>query len=50
MKKLSEKNGTKIHLNTGIKKVLTENKKAVGVELENGEKIMYDSVIINADF
>jgi phytoene desaturase len=50
MKKVSEKNGAKIHLNTKIKKVLTKNKKAIGIELDNGEKIPYDSVVVNADF
>lgn len=50
MKKVAEKNGAKIHLKTPIKKVFTENKKAKGIELENGEKIAYDSVVINADF
>lgn len=50
MKKVAEKNGARIHLSTPIKKVLTENKKAKGIELENGEKIAYDSVVINADF
>jgi len=38
MKKVAEKNGARIHLTTPIKKV------------ENGEKIAYDSVVINADF
>jgi phytoene desaturase len=50
MRKVSEKNGAKIHLNTNIKKVLTKNKKAIGVEFMDGEKKIYDSVIINADF
>ncbi len=50
MKKVAEKNWTTIHLNTSIKKVLTENKKAVGIGLLGGEKIPYDSVVINADF
>jgi phytoene desaturase len=50
MKKVAEKNGTIIHLNTPIKKVITKNKEAQGIELENGEKIMYDAVVVNADF
>jgi phytoene dehydrogenase-like protein len=50
MKKVAEKNGATIYLNTAIKKVITKNKEAEGIELENGEKIMYDSVIVNADF
>lgn len=50
MKKIAEKNGATLHLDTPIKKVITTDKKAQGVELKNGEKIMYDSVIVNADF
>ncbi|MEI7542814.1 MAG: phytoene desaturase family protein [bacterium] len=42
--------GGKINLNTPVKQILTVGKKAVGVELENGEKIMADEVVINADF
>lgn len=50
MKKVAEKNGAKIHLNTGIKKVITEYGKARGVELDNGESLAYHSVVLNADF
>jgi phytoene desaturase len=50
MKKVAEKNGAIIHLNTAVKKVITENKKTKGIMLTNGEEITYDSVIINADF
>lgn len=50
MKKVAEKNGAKIHLNTGIKKIITEYGKAKGVELDNGESLAYDSVVVNADF
>ncbi|GEM04628.1 phytoene desaturase [Halolactibacillus miurensis] len=42
--------GGKIHLNTPVKQVLVENKKAVGVELSTGEKKYSDDVVINADF
>lgn len=50
MADIAVKNGAKLHLSTPVKKVITENGKAVGVELENGEKTMADEVIINADF
>ena len=44
-----EQNGD-IHLNTGAAQVITSKGKAVGVELENGERVMADHVVINADF
>ena len=42
--------GGTIHLNTPVKRVLVEDKKAIGVELMNGEKKYADDVVINADF
>jgi phytoene desaturase len=50
MKKVAEKNGAKIHLNSPVKKVVTKNKKATGIELMSGEIKSYDSVVVNADF
>lgn len=50
MKKVAEKNGAKIHLNSPIKKVITKNRKATGIELVHGEIKSYDSVVVNADF
>lgn len=50
MRKVAERNWAQFHLATPIKKILTEKKKAVGVELSNGGKIPYDSVVVNADF
>jgi len=47
--KVAEKYGTKINLNSPIKKIIVEDKKAVGVELESGEKVIADIVISNAD-
>lgn len=42
--------GGKIHLNTSVKQVLVKNGQAYGVELESGEQVLADEVIINADF
>ncbi|MBD3346130.1 MAG: phytoene desaturase [Chitinivibrionales bacterium] len=42
--------GAQIRLNAPVKKIIVANRKARGVELENGEKIEADQVIINADF
>lgn len=50
MAKIVKQQGGKIKYNTGVKKIITENKKAVGVELENGEKQFADEIICNADF
>jgi phytoene desaturase len=48
--KASVDSGAVIKLNTGVKEIIFDGKKAIGVELENGEKVMADSVIMNADF
>ncbi len=48
-KVVAEENGT-INLGASVKRLLIENKKAIGVELENGEKDFADYIIINADF
>lgn len=50
MKKVAEKNGAVFHLGTSVVKVITKNKKTIGVELSDGKKILYDSVVVNADF
>lgn len=50
MAKVAIKNGVKIHFNTPVKQVITEDKTAQGVTLQNDETIPYDSVIVNADF
>ncbi len=50
MQKILEEKGGKIHFNTKVKSLIVEEKKTKGVELENGEKIYADEVIINADF
>lgn len=50
MKKVAERNGAVFHLGTSVEKVITKNKKTIGVELSDGKKILYDSVVVNADF
>ncbi|TWI57943.1 phytoene desaturase family protein [Halalkalibacter nanhaiisediminis] len=42
--------GGQVHTNTGVRKLLTKNGSVIGIELENGEKLACDEVIINADF
>lgn len=48
--KAAEDCGANIHLGTPVNELIIENRKVVGVELENGEKVLADNVIINADF
>ena len=50
MQKALEEEGGKIHLAKGVKRLIIENGKAIGVELDSGTKEMADYVIINADF
>lgn len=50
MSKVIEENGGKIHLKTPVKHLLFEDKKVIGIELENGEIDHADETIINADF
>ena len=50
MAQVAQENGAKLHLQTPIKKIITQNKKATGIELETGEIKQYDSVVINSDF
>ncbi|MEM4367881.1 MAG: phytoene desaturase family protein, partial [Candidatus Anstonellales archaeon] len=42
--------GAKIHLNSEVKRIITEGRKAIGIELKNGEINYADFVVINADF
>ena len=42
--------GARIHTGTPVRQLILDGRKVAGVELENGEKVYADSVIINADF
>lgn len=46
---LAKKIGVGLHNESEVKKVLVSDKKAIGVELQDGEKVMADYVIMNAD-
>ncbi len=50
MGKAIEEDGGQIHLETPVKKVIIDNKKIKGLELENGTTTTADYYIINADF
>ena len=42
--------GATIHTSEPVRRVLTKNRRAVGVELQSGDKLECDDVVINADF
>jgi len=48
--KVAREEGAGIHTSCGVKRVVLEGGKARGVELENGEIVACDDVVINADF
>jgi phytoene desaturase len=48
--KVAQEEGAEIRTSCGVKRVLLEDGKACGVELENGENVLCDDVVINADF
>ena len=51
MAQIVQESGGEIHTDTLIQSLLIDDKKSVkGVKLENGEEILADEVIINADF
>ncbi|HRQ90025.1 MAG TPA: phytoene desaturase family protein, partial [Bacteroidia bacterium] len=42
--------GARIHTGTAVRQLLLDGRRVAGVELESGEKVLADSVVINADF
>ncbi|MDQ7798992.1 MAG: phytoene desaturase family protein [Candidatus Edwardsbacteria bacterium] len=50
MAKAVIEDGGKIHLSTPVRRVIIENRVAVGILLENGQEVRGDAVIINPDF
>ena len=49
MAQLAESLGVKIHLNSEVEEILTENKKAIGIKIK-GKNIMSDIVLSGADY
>ena len=47
--KLIEGQGNTVRLNSEVRRILVEGKRAVGVELVDGEKLRADAVVSNAD-
>lgn len=50
MAKVLEEEGGKLHLGQGVKQVTIRGGRAVGIELENGDDVPADYVVMNADF
>ncbi|MBN2312041.1 MAG: phytoene desaturase [Candidatus Hydrogenedentes bacterium] len=50
MAEVARRDGAEIHLSTRVKRILVKDGAARGIELENGEQIHGDDVVINADF
>ncbi|GAA5820053.1 hypothetical protein JCM3770_002119 [Rhodotorula araucariae] len=49
LQKIAERNGAKFRFNSTVKRVVVENGTAKGVELESGETLTADVVLVNAD-
>ncbi len=50
MVRVIKENGGEIFYNKKIKQLILENKKVVGVELQDGQKEFADETVVNADF
>ncbi len=50
MAEVFKKKGGKLFLKTPVKKIINNGRKITGVELQNGEFVKADDVIVNADF
>ena len=50
MARAAKENGAKIILNSRVGQVIFDGRRAVGVRLENGDEILSDAVVVNADF
>ncbi len=50
MARVIEEYGGQIVTNAPVRQILVKDKRAIGVELESGERIDADDVVINADF
>ena len=47
---MAREEGAEIHTSAPVKRVLLDGRRACGLELESGEKIHCDHVVLNADF
>jgi phytoene desaturase len=49
MARLMQQEGIGLHLGCGVRKIMIEDGRAVGVELDNGERVAANAVIANGD-
>jgi len=49
MVKAAEDLGATFRMSSSVRRVLVENRRTVGVELESGERLFADAVVVNAD-
>jgi phytoene desaturase len=49
LKERCEKLGVEIHLNASVSKIIVENERAIGIELQDGTSLRSDYVVANAD-
>jgi len=47
---VAREEGAEIHTSTPVRRVLVKGRRATGIELESGDRISADAVVINADF
>ncbi len=50
MAEVAEANGVTIHTGTPVKQLKLDGRKVTGIELENGNTVNADEVVVNADF
>jgi phytoene desaturase len=50
MRRVLEEHGGTVHTNTGVKEILVQRGRVMGIELDTGDRITADEVVINAEF
>jgi phytoene desaturase len=50
MARVCEEHGVDVRLNTPVKQLIVQGRAVKGVELEDGERLLGDEVVLNADF
>lgn len=48
--RVARENGARIFTSSPVQRVLTQAGRATGIELPDGERVLYDDVVLNADF
>ena len=50
MERVLREHGGHVHTGVGVQRVITQGKRAIGVQLETGDRIQADYIVMNADF